>query len=80
MKATDKEKSQVEKFRDAARELETDQPEEAFDRVLKKVIKDAHPTDHAPHRLKRTPSRQIIERNGDETNCNERRIQPRFAC
>ena len=39
MKTTDKEKSQVEKFRGAARELETDQSEEAFDRVLKKVVK-----------------------------------------
>lgn len=32
-------KSQVEKFKQAARELETDESEEAFDRVLKKVAK-----------------------------------------
>lgn len=35
--------SQVDKFREAARKPETDQSEEAFDHVLKKVIKDAHP-------------------------------------
>ncbi|MER8416231.1 DNA-binding protein [Mesorhizobium sp. M1329] len=34
-----KAESQVDKFREAARELETDQSEEAFDRVLKKVAK-----------------------------------------
>lgn len=33
------EKSQVDKFREAARDLETDQSEEAFDRVMKKVAK-----------------------------------------
>ncbi|MER8391912.1 hypothetical protein NKH10_08380 [Mesorhizobium sp. M1340] len=38
-------KSQVDKFKEAARELETDQSEEAFDRVLKKVAKAAHPKD-----------------------------------
>lgn len=37
MKTTDKEKSQVEKFREAARELETDDSEEAFDRLVKKI-------------------------------------------
>lgn len=31
--------SQADKFRKAARELETDQSEEAFDRVLRKVTK-----------------------------------------
>lgn len=32
-------KSQADKFREAARELETDQSEEAFDRIVKKVAK-----------------------------------------
>jgi hypothetical protein len=32
-------KSQVDKFRDAARQLETDESEENFDRVLKRVAK-----------------------------------------
>lgn len=32
-------KSQVDKFKDAARELETDDREEAFDEKLKKVAK-----------------------------------------
>lgn len=36
-------KSQVDKFREAARELETDQSEEAFDRALKKVAKSPPP-------------------------------------
>ena len=31
-----------------ARELDTDESEENFDRVLKKVIGDAHPKGHAP--------------------------------
>ncbi len=31
--------SQIDKFRDAARELDTDQSEEAFDRVLQRVVK-----------------------------------------
>lgn len=35
----DERKPQIDKFREAARELETDQSEEAFDRVLKKVVK-----------------------------------------
>jgi hypothetical protein len=39
MKTTEKEKSQVEKFREAARELETDDSEEAFDAKLKKIAK-----------------------------------------
>lgn len=36
-------KKQREKFEDAARELETDDSEEAFDRVLKKVVKAPAP-------------------------------------
>lgn len=37
--------SQVEKFRRAARELETDVSEENFDRVLKHVAKSPPPKD-----------------------------------
>lgn len=33
------EKSQVDKFREAARELETDDTEENFDRLVKKIAK-----------------------------------------
>lgn len=35
--------SQVDKFREAARELETDQSEETFDRMVKKIAKSAPP-------------------------------------
>jgi hypothetical protein len=35
----DENRDQIEKFKKAARELETDDSEEAFDRVLKKVAK-----------------------------------------
>lgn len=37
--------SQVEKFREAARELETDESEENFDRALKRVAKATPPKD-----------------------------------
>lgn len=40
-------KPQIDKFREAARELETDQSEEAFDRALRKVTKAA-PTEKKP--------------------------------
>lgn len=36
---------QIDKFRETARELETDQSEEAFDRVLRKVTKAPPPKD-----------------------------------
>jgi hypothetical protein len=36
------EKSQVEKFREAAHELEMDDSEENFDRLVKKVAKPPH--------------------------------------
>ncbi|MER9361679.1 DNA-binding protein [Mesorhizobium sp. M0500] len=39
------EPKQIDKFREAARELQTDQSEEAFDRVLKKVAKSPPPKD-----------------------------------
>lgn len=38
-------KTQRDKFEEAARELETDESEEAFDRVLKKVAKAPAPKD-----------------------------------
>jgi hypothetical protein len=38
-------KPQIEKFREAARELQTDESEEAFDQVLKKVAKSPPPKD-----------------------------------
>lgn len=41
-------KSQVEKFRDAAREVETDDRETAFDAVLKKIAKAPPPKDDKP--------------------------------
>ena len=47
---TNTEKSQVEKFCEAARELETDQSEEAFDRALKKVAKAPPPKDDKPRK------------------------------
>lgn len=45
MKASDEKKSQVDKFREAARELETDDREEAFDAVVKKVAKAPPPAE-----------------------------------
>ena len=39
------EKSQIDKFREAARELETDDSEEAFDAKLKKIAKAPPPKD-----------------------------------
>lgn len=51
-------KPQIDKFREAARELETDQSEEAFDRVLKKVAKAAHPkNDEAPPTKENKPKK-----------------------
>jgi hypothetical protein len=40
-----KEQSQADKFRDAARELETDDREEAFDATLKRIAKEPAPKD-----------------------------------
>lgn len=37
MKATEARKSQIDKFREAARELETDDSEERFDRIVKGI-------------------------------------------
>lgn len=46
------EKSQAEKFKKAARELETDDSEEAFDRALKKVAKAPAPKREAGEKRK----------------------------
>lgn len=46
-------KSQVDKFREAARELEADQSEEAFDRALKKIAK-AQPSKEADRAVKKS--------------------------
>ena len=43
---------QVDKFREAARELETDDSEERFDRVLKHVAKSPPPKDDKPSKCK----------------------------
>jgi hypothetical protein len=39
---------QYQKFKEAARKLETDQSEEAFDRMLKKVVKSQPPKEDKP--------------------------------
>lgn len=44
----DNKKTQRDKFEEAARELETDQSEERFDRILKKIAKAPPPKDHKP--------------------------------
>ncbi|CAI2932034.1 hypothetical protein [Aminobacter niigataensis] len=46
-KAPSVEAPQIDKFREAARELETDQSEESFNRALKKVAK-AEPKEKTP--------------------------------
>ncbi|CAN7290133.1 hypothetical protein [Mesorhizobium sp. LjNodule214] len=48
----DTKQSQLEKFKQVARELETDESEEHFDRVLKKVAKSTPPKDEP---AKKTP-------------------------
>lgn len=40
-----KDKRQIDRFKEAARELETDQSEEAFDAMVKKIAQ----AKHAPH-------------------------------
>lgn len=47
--STTEKKSQLERFKEAARELETDDREEAFDEKLKKVAKP-EPTKDTPAR------------------------------
>lgn len=41
MKTEAAEKSQIEKFREAARQLETDDSDENFDRIVKRLAKAA---------------------------------------
>lgn len=49
MKHDERSKPQIEKFREAARELETDDSEERFGRVLKKIAKaPAKPEEDKP--------------------------------
>jgi hypothetical protein len=43
MDSDDQKKNQIDKFREAARELETDDSEEAFDAKLKKIAKAPPP-------------------------------------
>ena len=45
-------KSQLAKFKEAAREVETDDREEAFDAVLKKISKAPPPKDKEPPKRK----------------------------
>lgn len=49
MDSADNKNNQVEKFREAARKHETDDSEEAFDRVLKKTAKGT-PPNHKPNK------------------------------
>jgi len=42
MESANKKKSQVDKFREAARELETDQSEAAFDDIVKRIAEAKH--------------------------------------
>lgn len=53
MKKPDEAKSQVEKFKDAARELGTDEREETFDRALKKVAQSKKPSSGKGEGIKR---------------------------
>lgn len=43
-----KSESQVDKFREAAREAETDDREDAFDRIVKKIAKAPPPKEEKP--------------------------------
>lgn len=45
---TDERKSQIDKFREAAIEVETDDREEAFDAIVKKIAKSPPPKDDKP--------------------------------
>ncbi len=44
----DRKQTQIDKFREAAREVETDDREEAFDAILKKIAKAPPPKDDKP--------------------------------
>ncbi len=43
-------KSQLDKFREAARQLETDDSEERFDRIVKEIAKALAPNEVKPKR------------------------------
>lgn len=51
-------KSQIDKFREAARELKTDQSDEAFEAVVNKIA-------HAP-KLTNEQIKELVRRKGDE--------------
>ncbi len=42
--------AQIDKFKEAARELQTDDREEAFDAIVKKIAKSPPPKDEKPKR------------------------------
>jgi hypothetical protein len=44
----DKDKAQIDKFREAARELETDDSEERFDATLKRIARPSPAKDEEP--------------------------------
>lgn len=50
MPEKDSSKSQLEKFKEAAREVETDDREEAFDAIVKKIAKAPPPKDDKPRK------------------------------
>jgi len=56
----DDKKKQIDKFREAARELETDDSEEAFDRVLKRIVKS--PTQTESQKKKPKPSQALRDK------------------
>ena len=50
MKSSEQPKSQVDKFREAAREVETDDSEEAFDAIVRKIAKQHAKEDDPPQK------------------------------
>lgn len=52
MKTTDKEKSQVEKFRKLTREIGTADSEEPLNAALRKVVKTPPPKENKPKEMK----------------------------
>lgn len=54
--AEKRDKSQVEKFREAARELETDDSEEAFARMVKKIAKSKPNPARVPRESTQVPN------------------------
>ncbi|MEC5292949.1 DNA-binding protein [Aurantimonas sp. C2-6-R+9] len=52
MAISDDDKSQIDKFREAARELETDNDEARFDATLERIAKVPPPKDEKPKKEK----------------------------